>query len=104
MVFDVTSGIYWRPGEAGGLLWGMSNPNELPGVATDFDNAYFHTALDRIEGTAVPPAVTGPRAAADVGRHNRLHAGPPADPARPADHRRRTRRRAPWSPAPPATA
>ncbi len=57
MVFDVTSGIYWRPGEAGGLLWGMSNPNELPGVAKDFDNAYFHTALDRIE--TLFPAVIG---------------------------------------------
>ena len=31
MVFDVTSGIYWRPGEEGGLLWGMSNPDEQPG-------------------------------------------------------------------------
>src|ERR1700741_1448303 len=28
MVFDLISGIYWRPGEAGGLLWGMSNPEE----------------------------------------------------------------------------
>ena len=31
MVFDITSGIYWRPGESGGLLWGMSNPDEAPG-------------------------------------------------------------------------
>ena len=38
MVFDVTSGIYWRPGESGGLLWGMSNPDEPPGVAVDFDS------------------------------------------------------------------
>ena len=38
MVFDITSGIYWRPGEAGGLLWGMSNPDEPPGVAADFDD------------------------------------------------------------------
>lgn len=29
MVFDVTSGIYWRPDEAGGLLWGMSNRTGL---------------------------------------------------------------------------
>ncbi len=57
MVFDVTSGIYWRPGEAGGLLWGMSNPDEKPGVAVDFDNAYYHKALDRIE--TLFPAVTG---------------------------------------------
>src|SRR6478672_2400597 len=49
MVFDVTSGIYWRPGESGGLLWGMSNPDEPPGVATDFDEIYYQKARDRIE-------------------------------------------------------
>ena len=32
MVFDVASGIYWRP-EEGGVLWGMSNPDERPGEA-----------------------------------------------------------------------
>jgi sarcosine oxidase, subunit beta len=37
MVFDVTAGIYWRP-EEGGLLWGMSNPDEAPGEATRFDH------------------------------------------------------------------
>lgn len=57
MVFDVSSGIYWRPGEAGGLLWGMSNPEEKPGVAQDFDNAYYHAVLPRIE--SLFPAVTG---------------------------------------------
>lgn len=57
MVFDVTSGIYWRPGEAGGLLWGMSNPDELPGPATDFDTGYFLTAQKRIE--ALLPSVVG---------------------------------------------
>ncbi|RDH77287.1 FAD-binding oxidoreductase [Mycolicibacterium moriokaense] len=49
MVFDLTSGIYWRPGEAGGLLWGMSNPDEAPGVAADFDETYYQKARDRIE-------------------------------------------------------
>lgn len=49
MVFDITSGIYWRPGEAGGLLWGMSNPDEAPGVAADFDETYYQKARDRIE-------------------------------------------------------
>ena len=49
MVFDITSGIYWRPGEAGGLLWGMSNPQEPPGVAADFDEIYYQKARDRIE-------------------------------------------------------
>lgn len=49
MVFDISSGIYWRPGEAGGLLWGMSNPDEPPGVAADFDEVYYQKARDRIE-------------------------------------------------------
>jgi sarcosine oxidase, subunit beta len=49
MAFDITSGIYWRPGEAGGLLWGMSNPEEPPGVAADFDEIYYQKARDRIE-------------------------------------------------------
>ena len=30
MVFDLPSGLYWRP-EEGGLLFGMSNPEEPPG-------------------------------------------------------------------------
>lgn len=49
MVFDVTSGIYWRPGEAGGVLWGMSNPDEPPGTAVDFDTSYYRKARDRME-------------------------------------------------------
>jgi sarcosine oxidase subunit beta len=39
MVFDVASGIYWRPWE-GGLMWGMSNPDEEPGEARSFDDDY----------------------------------------------------------------
>ncbi len=57
MVFDITSGIYWRPGEAGGLLWGMSNPLEPPGVAVDFDTVYYRKARDRIE--ELFPSVAG---------------------------------------------
>lgn len=57
MVFDVTSGIYWRPGEAGGVLWGMSNPDEPPGTAVDFDTLYYRKARDRIEHLF--PAVRG---------------------------------------------
>ena len=49
MVFDLPSGIYWRPGEAGGLLWGMSNPEEAPGVAADFDEIYYQKVRGRIE-------------------------------------------------------
>jgi sarcosine oxidase subunit beta len=47
MVFDVASGIYWRP-EEGGLLWGMSNPGEVPGEATEFDWAYYERMRARI--------------------------------------------------------
>jgi len=49
MVFNVASGIYWRPGENGGLLSGMSNPDEQPGPALDFDWDYFATMRDRVE-------------------------------------------------------
>ena len=48
MVFDVASGIYWRPGEYGGLLWGMSNPDEPPGPANEFDWAYFRRMRSRV--------------------------------------------------------
>jgi glycine/D-amino acid oxidase-like deaminating enzyme len=48
MVFDVASGIYWRP-EEGGLLWGMSNPDEVPGEATDFDWAYYERMRTRVQ-------------------------------------------------------
>jgi sarcosine oxidase, subunit beta len=36
MVFDVLAGLYWRP-EEGGLLFGMSNPDEQPGEAIEID-------------------------------------------------------------------
>lgn len=47
MVFDVASGIYWRP-EEGGVMWGMSNPDELPGEAVDFDWAYYDLMRARV--------------------------------------------------------
>ncbi|MGH3347485.1 MAG: NAD(P)/FAD-dependent oxidoreductase [Nocardioides sp.] len=47
MVFDVGSGIYWRP-EEGGLLWGMSNPDEAPGEATEFDDDYLARMRSRM--------------------------------------------------------
>jgi sarcosine oxidase subunit beta len=47
MVFDVASGIYWRPCE-GGVLWGMSNPEEPPGEATEFDASYFEVMRGRM--------------------------------------------------------
>lgn len=48
MGFDVASGIYWRPGEEGGLLWGMSNPDEQPGRARDFDWPYYESMRERM--------------------------------------------------------
>lgn len=57
MVFDLTSGIYWRPGESGGVLWGMSNPDEPQGPAVDFDENYYLKARDRIEHLF--PAIAG---------------------------------------------
>lgn len=47
MVFDVASGIYWRP-EEDGLLWGMSNPDERPGEARTFDWTYYGAAHERL--------------------------------------------------------
>ncbi len=52
MVFDVGSGIYWRP-EEGGILWGMSNPQEPAGVAREFDWSYYDQARQRM-ATLVP--------------------------------------------------
>jgi len=52
MVFDLMAGIYWRPCE-GGVLWGMSNPDEEPGEATEFDMAYFEGMRQRM-ATLVP--------------------------------------------------
>jgi sarcosine oxidase subunit beta len=57
MVFDVASGIYWRPGENGGLLWGMSNPDEQPGPALDFDWAYYEQMRGRV--SQLLPAAAG---------------------------------------------
>jgi len=40
MVFDLAAGLYWRP-EEGGLLFGMSNPDEPPGEAASVDEPYL---------------------------------------------------------------
>ncbi len=47
MVFDVVAGIYWRPCE-GGVMWGMSNPDEPPGVALEFDWGYYEKLRERV--------------------------------------------------------
>ncbi len=41
MVFENAIGLYWRL-EEGGLLFGMSNPDEAPGKAREVDWPYLH--------------------------------------------------------------
>ena len=40
MVFDVPSGLYWRP-EEGGMLFGMSDPDDPPGENRTIDFGYL---------------------------------------------------------------
>jgi sarcosine oxidase subunit beta len=47
MVFDVVAGVYWRPCE-GGVMWGMSNPDEPPGLALEFDWHYYEKVRERV--------------------------------------------------------
>jgi sarcosine oxidase subunit beta len=47
MVFDVPAGLYWRP-EEGGLLFGMSNPDEPPGEAGPVDEDYLASMRERL--------------------------------------------------------
>jgi sarcosine oxidase subunit beta len=55
MVFDLAAGLYWRP-EEGGLLFGMSNPDEPPGENREVDEEYLAKMRARL-ATLVP--VTG---------------------------------------------
>jgi len=48
MVFDLPNGLYWRP-EDGGLLFGMSNPDEPPGPARDIDWPYLEKMRARLD-------------------------------------------------------
>jgi sarcosine oxidase, subunit beta len=47
MVFDLAAGLYWRP-EEGGLLFGMSNPDEAPGEAACLDEPYLAVMRQRL--------------------------------------------------------
>jgi sarcosine oxidase subunit beta len=47
MVFDLSVGLYWRP-EDGGMLFGMSNPDEPPGEARSVDVAYLEKIRERL--------------------------------------------------------
>lgn len=52
MVFDMGVGLYWRL-EEGGLLWGMSNPDEAPGEARALDMGHLRKMQRRL-ATLVP--------------------------------------------------
>jgi sarcosine oxidase subunit beta len=52
MIFDLQAGLYWRP-EEGGLLFGMSNPDEQPGETVSVDEAYLARMRERL-ATLVP--------------------------------------------------
>jgi sarcosine oxidase, subunit beta len=47
MVFENAVGLYWRL-EEGGLLFGMSNPDEAPGTAREVDWPYLHEMEERM--------------------------------------------------------
>ena len=47
MGFDLGAGLYWRL-EEGGLLFGMSNPDELPGPSRELDWPYMEKMRSRL--------------------------------------------------------
>jgi sarcosine oxidase subunit beta len=56
MVFDLVAGLYWRP-EEGGLLFGMSNPDEPEGKAREVDVPYLEKMRQRL--AELVPATEG---------------------------------------------
>ncbi len=56
MVFDLAAGLYWRPDE-GGLLFGMSNPDEPPGENREVDEGYLAKMRARL--AALVPVTAG---------------------------------------------
>jgi sarcosine oxidase subunit beta len=56
MCFDVGAGLYWRL-EDGGLLFGMSNPDEPPGIAREIDWPYMAEMRQRM--ATVMPVTAG---------------------------------------------
>jgi sarcosine oxidase, subunit beta len=56
MVFDLADGLYWRP-EEGGLLFGMSNPDEPPGENREVDEEYLAKMRARL--AALVPVTAG---------------------------------------------
>ncbi len=49
MVFDIGAGLYWRL-EEGGLLFGWSDPNEVPGEARSIDWSFYEAMRARLAG------------------------------------------------------
>jgi sarcosine oxidase, subunit beta len=47
MGFDLSAGLYWRL-EEGGLLFGMSNPDEAPGPSREIDWGYMEKMRSRL--------------------------------------------------------
>lgn len=60
MVFDLAAGLYWRP-EEGGLLFGMSNPDEPPGDNRELDEGYLAKMRARLAGLVPVTARLGLR-------------------------------------------
>jgi sarcosine oxidase subunit beta len=60
MVFDLAAGLYWRP-EEGGLLFGMSNPDEPPGENREVDEEYLATMRARLAALVPVTAELGLR-------------------------------------------
>jgi sarcosine oxidase, subunit beta len=56
MVFDIGAGLYWRL-EEGGLLFGWSDPNDLPGEAREIDWQAYEAMRARL--AALVPATAG---------------------------------------------
>jgi sarcosine oxidase subunit beta len=56
MVFDLAAGLYWRP-EEGGLLFGMSNPDEPPSENREVDEEYLAKMRARL--AALVPVTAG---------------------------------------------
>jgi sarcosine oxidase subunit beta len=62
MAFDVPSGLYWRP-EEGGLLFGMSDPDEPPGENRCVDFGYLSLMRSRLAARVPLTAGLGVRRA-----------------------------------------
>jgi sarcosine oxidase, subunit beta len=60
LVFDLAAGLYWRP-EEGGLLYGMSNPDEPPGENREVDEGYLAKMGARLAALVPVTAALGLR-------------------------------------------